>query len=78
MSQKTYILDTNVLMSDPYAIDKFEDNKVVIPLKILQELDSHKTDIGIIGYNSRKALKNIESSNKVEFRESISSNAVFN
>ena len=35
---KTYVLDTNVLIQAPYALYCFEDNKVVIPLVVLEEL----------------------------------------
>lgn len=68
---KTYILDTNILLTDPYAITKFEDNKIVIPLTVIQELDNHKTDVGLIGYNARKAIKILEGASNIEFRESI-------
>lgn len=39
---KIYVLDTNVLLQDPYAIFSFEDNEVVIPAVVLEELDSKK------------------------------------
>ena len=39
---KTYVLDTNVLIQAPYALYCFEDNKVVIPLVVLEELDGLK------------------------------------
>ena len=40
--EKTIVLDTNVLLSDPLAIYAFEDNNVVIPSVVLEELDSKK------------------------------------
>ena len=39
---KTFVLDTNVLLHDPQAIFKFEDNNLAIPVEILEELDSIK------------------------------------
>jgi len=39
MSVKNYVLDTNVLLHDPQAIYKFEDNNVVIPIFVLEEMD---------------------------------------
>ena len=40
---KTYVLDTNVLLSDPYAMVRgFDDNEVVITSTVLQEIDSKK------------------------------------
>ena len=41
--KKTYILDTNVLIHDPLSFTKFDDNTVVIPISVLQELDTFKT-----------------------------------
>lgn len=40
--QKTYVLDTNVLLHDPMAIHAFHEHKVVIPMTVLEELDSIK------------------------------------
>ena len=42
MAKKTYILDTNVYLSDPTAFKNFGRNDVVIPLKVLEEIDKHK------------------------------------
>ena len=46
---KNYVLDTNVLMHDPNAIFKFEDNNLYIPGVGLEELDNHKKDNGEAG-----------------------------
>jgi len=40
--KKVYVLDTNVLLSDPNAINSFEDNDVILPFAVLEELDNHK------------------------------------
>ena len=37
---KTYVLDTNVLIQAPDALRCFEDNQVVLPLAVLEELDN--------------------------------------
>jgi PhoH-like ATPase len=39
---KTFVLDTNVLLHDPQSIYKFEDNNLVIPVEVLEELDAIK------------------------------------
>lgn len=39
---KVFVLDTNVLLIDPFAIDKFEDNTVVVSMTVLEELDGLK------------------------------------
>lgn len=56
---KNYMLDTNVLMSDPNSIFGFEDNNVYLCGTILQELDKHKNDEGEHGYNAREAIRTI-------------------
>ncbi len=40
--KKFYILDTNVLIHDPLSFTKFEDNTVVIPISVIEELDTFK------------------------------------
>ena len=44
---KTYLLDTNVLIQDPEAIFKFYDNEVVIPDIVIEELDKLKKKVAI-------------------------------
>ncbi|KZX57984.1 ATPase [Halioglobus sp. HI00S01] len=41
-SQKTFVLDTNVLLHDPTAITAFAEHRVVIPMTVLEELDHIK------------------------------------
>ena len=55
---KPIVLDTNVLMLNHLAISEFEN--VIIPLTVVEELDNHKKDVDLVGYNSRKALRYIE------------------
>lgn len=51
---KTFILDTNVLLLDPMAINKFgTGNKVFIPLTVIEELDRFKKDQNENGRNAR-------------------------
>ena len=42
---KTYVLDTNVLIQAPYALESFEENYIVLPLVVLEELDRLKDDL---------------------------------
>jgi PhoH-like ATPase len=39
---KTFVLDTNVLLHDPQSIFRFEENNLVIPVEVLEELDAIK------------------------------------
>lgn len=58
--KKIYVLDTNVLIQDPEAIYKFEDNDVVLPDTVIEELDRLKGRDGDIGYIARKCIREIE------------------
>src|SRR4029077_9401492 len=61
VSRKTFVIDTNVLVHDPSAIKKFKDNDVVIPLSVLEELDSLKRHADEIGKNAREVMRYIDS-----------------
>lgn len=54
--RKEYVLDTSVLVHDPKAIFKFENNLVVIPLIVLEELEHLKTR----EFNAREAIRVLE------------------
>lgn len=61
VSRKTFVIDTNVLIHDPTAIKNFNDNDVVIPLAVLEELDSLKRYTDEAGKNSREVIRYIDS-----------------
>ena len=50
---KVYVLDTNVLLHDPRAIFKFEDNEVVLPIYVIEEVDTFKREMNELGRNAR-------------------------
>jgi PhoH-like ATPase len=58
---KIYVLDTNVLLQDPFSIFSFEDNEVVIPAVVLEEVDSKKRYMDEIGRNARQVSRLIDS-----------------
>ncbi|GAA6493305.1 MAG TPA: PhoH family protein [Candidatus Bariatricus faecipullorum] len=58
--QKTYVVDTNVLIQAPYALQCFEENQVILPLVVLEELDGLKKAEGERGANARKAIRFLE------------------
>jgi len=51
--KKNYVLDTNVLLHDPRAIFKFEDNDVIIPIYVIEEIDTFKRESTERGRNAR-------------------------
>ncbi|MDP4161647.1 MAG: PhoH family protein [Bacillota bacterium] len=58
---KIYVLDTNVLLQDPYSIFSFEDNEVIIPAVVLEEVDSKKRYMDEVGRNARQVSRLIDS-----------------
>jgi PhoH-like ATPase len=63
--KKIFVLDTNVLIHDPEAVLHFDDNDVVLPITVIEELDKLKKGNGEIPYSARQTLRLIDS-----FRES--------
>ncbi|WP_080846648.1 PhoH family protein [Cytobacillus gottheilii] len=59
--RKIYVLDTNVLLQDPFSIFSFEENEVVIPAVVLEEVDSKKRYMDEIGRNARQVSRLIDS-----------------
>jgi PhoH-like ATPase len=59
--KKTYVLDTNVLLSDPNSIFSFQDNDVIIPMVVLEELDHHKSRMDEVGHNARQVSRTLDS-----------------
>lgn len=57
---KIYVLDTNVLVQAPHALMSFEENEVVLPLVVVEELDNLKKDEGEKGANVREAIRLLE------------------
>lgn len=55
--QKNFIIDTNVMIHDPYFLYKFDDNNITIPLICIEELDKFKSAQGLKGYHAREALR---------------------
>ncbi len=55
--RKTFVLDTNVLLHDPEALRRFEDNHVVIPIEVVEEIDRFKRDPTEKGRNARQVSR---------------------
>ncbi len=62
--KKIFVIDTNVLLHDPNAIFCFEDNEVVLPITIIEELDRFKKEIEAIGRNARQVSRNLDNLSK--------------
>ncbi|MCR2803718.1 PhoH family protein [Paenibacillus soyae] len=51
--KKIFVLDTNVLLHDPQSLFAFDDNEVIIPAIVLEEIDSKKRLADELGRNAR-------------------------
>jgi PhoH-like ATPase len=58
-AERTYVLDTSVLLSDPKAMFRFAEHAVVLPVIVVTELESKRNDPEI-GYFARQALRNLD------------------
>ncbi len=58
--RKMYVLDTNVLIHDPNALLNFEEHDVILPMTVLEELDSLKSGKQAVAADCRQAIRNID------------------
>lgn len=58
--RKIYILDTNVLLHDPRSLFAFQDNEVVIPLVVLDELDKKKQGHDETAKHARMVIRSLD------------------
>ena len=60
-SPKTFVLDTNVILHDPTSIQQFEENNIVIPLTVIEEMDHFKRGSQVINQNARHFARTLDS-----------------
>jgi PhoH-like ATPase len=60
MSNKTFVLDTNVLLHDHTCIESFADNTVVLPMPVIEELDKFKKETNELGRNARGVIRRLD------------------
>ena len=60
MAKKTYVLDTSVFLTDAASIDAFANNDIVIPLKVLEEIDKHKKRQDGVGSHARRIIRTLD------------------
>ncbi|WP_255459517.1 PhoH family protein [Micrococcus sp. TA1] len=56
VGERSYLLDTSVLLSDPRAILRFAEHEVILPIVVISELEKKRDDPDL-GYFARKALR---------------------
>lgn len=57
---KTFVLDTNVLLYNPDALFVFEDNEVVVPFAVVEELDDFKRGNEDLARNARRCIRHLD------------------
>lgn len=58
---KTFILDTNVILHDASSINMFQENDVIVPLTVIEELDHFKRGSQVINLNAREFARTLDS-----------------
>ena len=66
---KTFVLDTNVILHDPTCINHFQENNIIIPLSVIEELDHFKRGNQVINLNAREFARTLDT---------ITGNDIFN
>lgn len=61
MTIKNFVLDTNVLLHDPLALNAFDDNVICIPIVVIEEVDTFKKNASELGRNAREVTRMIDS-----------------
>jgi PhoH-like ATPase len=59
--KKIYVLDTSVCLTDADCLTSFENNDIVVPLKVLEEIDHNKKRQDGAGINARKTIRMLDS-----------------
>ena len=57
---KIFVLDTKIILHDYKAIRKFQDNDIVIPIAVIEELDKFKKGNDALSFNARGFMRTID------------------
>jgi len=61
MAKKTYVLDTSALITDTDCVNSYGNNDILIPIKVLEELDKHKKRQDLVGASARTVIRFLDS-----------------
>ena len=64
MISKRFVLDTNVLLHDPFAINRFGQHEVILPIYVVEELDQFKKSVNGLGRNARAVARQLDAFRK--------------
>ncbi len=60
MTKTRYVLDTNVLLYDPSALDAYPEGEVIVPISVIEEIDQFKKEMSETGRNARLVSKTMD------------------
>jgi len=60
MAKKIYVLDTSVCLTDASSVLSFANNDIILPLKVLEEIDNHKKRQDSVGSNAREIIRKLD------------------
>ena len=60
LNTNIYVVDTNVLLEDPLSIYSFPNSEIIIPIKVIEEIDTFKKDRSDLGFNSRRIARELD------------------
>jgi len=58
--KKNYVLDTNVLLHDPNSLLSFQENQVLLPIEVIEEIDRFKREASELGQNARSVSRQLD------------------
>lgn len=64
MAKKTYVIDTSVFLTDANSIYDFGNNDIIIPIKVLEEIDKNKGRQDSPGLNARRTIRTLDNFRK--------------
>ncbi len=57
---KLFVLDTNVILHDSSCLNQFEENNIVVPITVLEELDNFKRGNEMVNFHAREFLRQMD------------------
>ena len=58
--KKIFLIDTNVILHDAHCIFHFEDNHIVIPITVIEEIDAFKRGHDLIHFHAREFIRTLD------------------
>ena len=55
--KKIYVLDTSVCLTNANCLYAFKTSDIIIPIKVLEEIDGHKKRQDVVGANARQTIR---------------------